>query len=216
MDFKWQDFWNRRFKEEGKIWGDEVSNSAILAAKIFKEHNIKTVLVPGCGYGRNSIFFAKEGFIVTAFDFSSVALEMAKRTAENLKMNIHYYEGDALDEKSYKERYDGIYSSNLVHLFLKREREILLKNFENAIKKNGLLALNVFSIEDSSYRKGKLIEENTYYSSNGHFNYYFTEESIIKNFPNFELILCEKIEEFETHGEKGRHSHNFLFAVFKK
>ncbi|MEW6617796.1 MAG: class I SAM-dependent methyltransferase [bacterium] len=212
-----RDYWNKRFEDEEKIWGETPSISATYAAKIFKENEARTILVPGCGYGRNSLFLAKEGFTVTAFDFSSVALKTAREIATNMHIdNVEYYEGNALDEKGYKGVYEGIYVSNLLHLFLKDDREILLRNLEKVLCRRGIISLNVFSPEDSSYGEGELVEENTYYSNDGHFTHYFTQDSLMKDFLNFELLSCEKIREFENHGEKKEHSHNFLFAAFRK
>lgn len=63
-----EEYWNIRFKSEGEVWGKEPSLSAKLAAEVFKQYNVKTILVPGCGYGRNCLYFTKLGFSVTGID----------------------------------------------------------------------------------------------------------------------------------------------------
>ena len=52
------DYWNQRFSNEGKIWGQKPSNTAKYALKLFKKYDIKKVFIPGAGYGRNSKFFS--------------------------------------------------------------------------------------------------------------------------------------------------------------
>lgn len=211
------EYWNKRFRNEPHIWSDNPSISVIYAAKIFKENNLKTILVPGCSYGRNSIYLLKEGLIVTAFDFSPIALKIANEIVADLDdIHVKYYEGDALREEDYDGIYDGIYASNLLHLFLKSDREKLITNFERVLREGGIMALNVFSPEDSSYGEGELVEENTYYSNDGHLSHFFTEEELVSCLTNFRLITVNKIREFESHGEKGDHFHNFLFVAFKK
>lgn len=49
-----KDYWDRRFKMEGMIWGQEPSKTAVHAKDLFLENQVKTVLVPGAGYGRNT------------------------------------------------------------------------------------------------------------------------------------------------------------------
>jgi SAM-dependent methyltransferase len=45
--------------------------------------SIQSVLELGCGIGRYSRYLAKEGFAVTAVDFSKVAIEKARKKAVN-------------------------------------------------------------------------------------------------------------------------------------
>jgi len=42
-----KEYWDGRFTEEGKIWGDSPSKSAHDALRLFLANNIKSVLVPG-------------------------------------------------------------------------------------------------------------------------------------------------------------------------
>ncbi|MEI6703444.1 MAG: SAM-dependent methyltransferase, partial [Deltaproteobacteria bacterium] len=67
--------WNRRFESEDSFLG--VHPSPFLSREIDR---IK-VLVPGhtaldiaCGEGRNSVFLAQNGFLVTGLDISDVGL----------------------------------------------------------------------------------------------------------------------------------------------
>jgi len=214
--FDGRNYWDKRFRAEKRIWGNNPSISAIEASRIFKEHNLETILVPGCAYGRNSIYLAKEGFIVTAFDISPMALKTARQTAADLDVGVKYFEGNALDQEAYKGTYDGIYASNLLHLFLKNEREKIIQNLKKVLRKGGVVVLNGFSTEDASYGKGRLVEERTFYENDGHFAHYFAEEELVELFNDFKLIESKQIVEFENHGGKNGHFHNFLFTAFRK
>ncbi|ADM71125.1 hypothetical protein GMA19_03322 [Paenibacillus polymyxa E681] len=48
------DYWNKRFTEEGMIWGCEPSQTVTQAIDLFKKNNVHDILVPGAGYGRNT------------------------------------------------------------------------------------------------------------------------------------------------------------------
>lgn len=205
-------YWDKRF-EEGEIWGNDPSLSALMAAEFFKKYNLKSVLVPGCGYGRNSMYFAKKGFSVTGFDISSIGVSIAKRNAIKYAFNIRYEVRDALYPVD--EKYDAIFAHNLLHLFLKDDRFKLLRIFEECLRTSGIIAVNVFSIKDDEYGGGNFIEENTFYTPDGHYSHFFTEDEVLKYFSNFKLLELKQIEEIENHGRKGEHKHVFLFGAFK-
>ena len=80
-----------------------------------KKKKIKgKVLDVGCGGGRHSVLFAKAGFNVTGFDFSSKAISLAKTWAKNLGLNINLKKGDALDYKD-KGKYDVVIDYGCLH-----------------------------------------------------------------------------------------------------
>ncbi len=64
------EYWDKRFKEEGKIWGESPSKSAYYALGLFRGHDIKSILVPGSGYGRNTKLFSSLGFKVVGIEIS--------------------------------------------------------------------------------------------------------------------------------------------------
>ncbi|MGM0851388.1 MAG: hypothetical protein ACQEWI_02065 [Bacillota bacterium] len=61
-------YWNERFKD-GEIWGSEPCPSADMSIDYLEKNNVTNILVPGCGYGRNSLYFAQKGFNVVATEF---------------------------------------------------------------------------------------------------------------------------------------------------
>ncbi len=42
----------------GRLWGNAPYPAALMAKDYFRQTGVKAILVPGCGYGRNSLFFA--------------------------------------------------------------------------------------------------------------------------------------------------------------
>lgn len=157
-------YWNNRYKD-GAIWGTDMCPSAVLARASFKEHGVKDILVPGCGYGRNSLYFAQEGFNVMAFDISDTAIEYAREQAARQALdNLAYDEISLFEPKPFKEKqFDGIYLSNIIHLFMETERKQVVKMMTSLLKPNGILAFTVLSVHDQgNYGKGEEIEPNTF------------------------------------------------------
>ena len=54
-------FWEERYLDEGRIWGDNPSSTAVYAIDLFKKAGVLEVLCPRAGYGRNTGAFAPAG-----------------------------------------------------------------------------------------------------------------------------------------------------------
>ena len=55
-----QTYWDDRFHREGRVWGEAPSQTAVYARDRFIENGVRTILVPGAGYGRNVRVFSRE------------------------------------------------------------------------------------------------------------------------------------------------------------
>ena len=160
MTSNMESYWNNRY-ENGAIWGTNECPSAVLAQECFREHSVEKILVPGCGYGRNSLYLAQKGFDVTAFDISNVAIEYAIEHSNKLSLNNLEYEVDSLFDPIFlkEKQFDGIYLSNIIHLFLEEQREKVLDIMTSLLKPNGILAFSVVSIYDKgNYGHGEEVE----------------------------------------------------------
>ncbi len=84
-------YWEGRFGREGKIWGMTPSVTAVYACEHFRREGVRNVLVPGAGYGRNALVFARAGFTVTGVEISAEAIKLAEETG------IRFIPGSFLD-----------------------------------------------------------------------------------------------------------------------
>src|SRR5665647_911978 len=131
-------FWEERFCEEGKIWGENPSRTAEYAITLFKKYPVRTIPIPGSGYGRNAEAFAREGFDVTGIEISPTVVALARQNSEK----IQYFEG-SVDNMPFDDcQYDAIYCFNVLHLCLKDPRQIFLKRCRDQLKKGGLMSVS--------------------------------------------------------------------------
>ena len=89
-----RDRWNRRYAS-----GDRVHTTAEPNRFLVAEVNDLapgTALDVACGAGRNAVWLAERGWRVTAVDFSSVALGMARRLAAACLGRIEWIEADVV------------------------------------------------------------------------------------------------------------------------
>ena len=144
-----QIFWNGKFSKADYFYG--IKTNQFLASKIELFKNHKKLLCLGEGEGRNAIFFAQNGFEVSAIDASDVGLAKldSRSKEENLKiktfcMDLNHWKAD--------EKYDVIVASYL-HMY-KDEREKLFEKTENSLNSNGYFVGEFFSTKQLTYNSG--------------------------------------------------------------
>lgn len=86
--------WNW-IEETSKIWLTPSEDSYFISNR-WKEKGFSDLLDFGCGLGRHSIFFAKEGFNVSAFDLSKEGINHLKQWAEDENLIINSAVADML------------------------------------------------------------------------------------------------------------------------
>src|SRR5688572_30253436 len=69
-------FWDRRFREEGAVWGEAPSPTALLAATYARPGD--RVLDVGFGYGRDLPFLARQGYQISGIDLSVEGRKLAE------------------------------------------------------------------------------------------------------------------------------------------
>lgn len=208
-------FWDERFTQEGALWGNKPSPSAIAAAKLFHVWEVGRVLVPGCAYGRHCHHFAREGFHVIGLDTSAVALDMARRTAAEQKLEVEFIQGDATRMPLTEGDVDAIYDRAMLHLLLADEREKVVGEYHRVLRTDGIVFATYFSDEDGECGEGLEIEPGTFDAKAGRPAHFFTERELRQQFAGFHISVLRLIDETEDHGES-RHIHRFWEIVAEK
>lgn len=211
-------YWNSRYGY-GRIWGDDATPSVKMASDWFRKNHVTKVLVPGCGYGRNSLWLTKQGFQVTAFDVSDVAIQLAKEQASQQGINVNYLVGDLFDPELLNNmQYDGIYLSNVLHLFLEGDRQRLMERMNAMLKPGGILALTCISVYDqNNYGIGREVEANTFEKHEGKSLHFYSEEELLQLFEGNDEML-EHILHMQTEPDPNGEAEDLQlwFVVGKK
>lgn len=101
------------------------------------------VLDAGCGEGKDAVFLAKCGYIVTAFDISQTGLEKAKRLAEHNRVDVGFVKADIADFQ-YDVDYDVIFSSGVLRFVRPENRADICDSMKAHTAMGGFNVLNVF------------------------------------------------------------------------
>jgi hypothetical protein len=74
----------------------------------------------------------------------------------------------------------------------------------------------VFSEKESSYGRGRMVEENSFESKPGRIVHYYTEPDLVAQFPGCSVLETGLVEDPEDHGEEGRHTHRERYIYVRK
>lgn len=175
-----QIFWNDKFSKADYFYGTKPNE--FLASNIGLLRNHKKLLCLGEGEGRNAIFFAKNGFEVSAIDASNLGLVKLENRAIEEKLDIKTICMD-LNDWTVLEKYDVIVASYL-HMF-KNEREELFRKIEDSLNSNGYFIGEFFSTKQLSFNSGGPKDLDLLYTIEDFQNYFnlckknITEEIVV-------------------------------------
>ena len=109
--------WESEYAKGTPHWAKDMEPSEF--AKEFavelSKREARTVLEIGCGNGRDSIHFAKKGFLSSAIDVSPSAVELAKSNIEDAKVDVNIQEASAESLPFPNSSFDGVFSLSVLH-----------------------------------------------------------------------------------------------------
>ena len=120
----------------------------------------------GCGYGENSIYYAKAGYKVYAADVSKNLISyVKKRTKTKTKKKISFFHiNEKLKKLPFKDNYfDTIICAGVImYLGSKSKTQFVLNEFERCLKPNGKFIISTFGPQNTFIKRSKKINKNTY------------------------------------------------------
>lgn len=89
--------WNMHYESGAPPW--ETGRPSNELARVIAEEKIRPcrVFELGCGSGINAVWLAQQGFDVTGVDFNELAIERARRRADEAGVAVHFVLADVLD-----------------------------------------------------------------------------------------------------------------------
>ncbi len=143
--------WNGRFSAEGYLFGTE-PNLFLASQRDLLKPGMRALCVAD-GDGRNSVWLARQGLKVTAFDFSPVGVEKARRLAADAGVTVDHRECDIYRWDWSEASYDVV-----VAIFIQfsgpPERTSIFKGMTRALAPGGLLILRGYRPEQINYGTG--------------------------------------------------------------
>ncbi len=187
-----ENFWDTRFKQDAYVYG--TLPNTFFKETIDRYKPAGNLLLPAEGEGRNAIYAAKTGLNVYAFDTSIEGKNKAMKLAERNNVTINYEVGDFFNLELLNQTFDAAalifahFTADIVSDYHKKISELL--------KPNGLLILEGFSKNHIEFQK-----QNPKAGGPKNEDMLFSKETIERDFPNFEILKLEDVEDMLKEGE---------------
>ncbi len=112
-----------------------------------------TILDAGCGSGRDSLFFKKQGFSVVAFDYSPELVKMASDLIGQDALLL------SSEDVAFKNKFNGVWAcSSLLHV-PKSDMDSVIAKLSTALKAGGILYTSFKYGNAELYRKGRFFSD---------------------------------------------------------
>lgn len=135
--------YDERYRQPGYYWGRVPSRMCYRVLELLPPDRPLRVLDIGCGEGRNAVFFARNGYHVTAFDTSSKGAEKTRQLAAEAGVQIDVFTAD-INQFHLAEPFDVLFSTGVLQYVPQEQRQELLANYQEYTCPGGLNAFSVF------------------------------------------------------------------------
>jgi tellurite methyltransferase len=142
-EIKSKNYYDQRYKQDDYYWGFQPSVMCYKVLQHMPPVKHLRLLDIGCGEGKDAVFFARNGYDVTAFDLAEPGIEKTKRLAEYLGVHIHTFVAD-VNEFRLDTEFDILYSNGVLHYIPLELRENIFNNYKKYTSVNGINILSAF------------------------------------------------------------------------
>lgn len=209
--------WN---EEKNQMWLEPSEDSYYVSGR-WKSSGYKTLLDFGCGLGRHSVFFTKQGFNVSAFDLSTDGTEHLKKWAEREALELDVQVADMLSLPYPDGAFDCLFAYHVISHTDTPGIQLILNEIERVIKPGGeiyitLCSKDTWSYKDACYPK---IDENTVRKTEdgpekGIPHFYVSLDDIFALFSEtgFTILRIRHTDDCYWDGQKRNSKHYFILA----
>ena len=190
--------WQETLSENPEMFGADASEPARKAAEFFRREGKVSVLELGSGQGRDTIYFAQNGFHVHALDYSGEGLKAIEKKARELGISksistrIH----DVRNPLPFADAtFDACYSHMLFCMALTTAQlQFLSEEIRRVLKPGGICVYTVRHTGDAHYQAGIHRGEDMY-ETGGFIVHFFSREKVELLAEAYETVNVDEFEE---------------------
>ncbi|KYZ77398.1 6-O-methylguanine DNA methyltransferase [Anaerosporomusa subterranea] len=190
--------WEKTFTKNQEMFGTEPSEPAQLCANILKQNGLNAILELGAGQGRDTIFFAQQGFRVYALEYTAIGVETIRKKAEDLGIShlVTVIQHDVKNPLPFENAtLDVCYSHMLFCMaFTTLELETLSTEIRRVLNDGGLNIYTVRNTDDKHYGTGIHRGEDMY-EINGFIVHFFNREKVENLAKGYEIVDVSRFQE---------------------
>lgn len=194
--------YEQKYCSEEYYWGNQVWDGCYEVLRKKPPMEPLRLLDVGCGEGQAAVFFAKNGYVVSAFDISERGLEKGRYLAEISHVSVDFFHANLLDYQVEND-YDVVYASGVLQYIPQDRREEMIKNLKRHTRRDGIHILNVF-VEKPFLETPPDWEKTEYFWKSGELLLYYHDWKI--------ELLEEVIFDCDSGGVPHKHCMDVLMA----
>lgn len=196
---KQQNHWNTVFSCNSAKFGENPSEAALLAAGIFKANRRTKILELGAGQGRDTLFFARNGFEICSLDYSSKGIQLIEQKAcdNGFSEHVAALQHDVRKTLPFDdESFDACYSHMLYCMaFTTSELECISKEIKRVLRPGGINIFTTRHTGDPQYRTGIRRCEDMWEIEGGFIVHFLSKEKVEHLLKGYELADIRELEE---------------------
>jgi SAM-dependent methyltransferase len=196
-----QQHWEKMYVENDSMFGTEPSYAARKAAEYFKNTGARRILELGSGQGRDTLFFAEQGFHVYGLDYSYEGLDSLREEVQDLGFteSVTTVYHDVRERLPFDDHFfDACYSHMLYCMALTTpELESLSSEIHRVLRPGGLNVYTARTTSDPHYRTGIDRGDDMWEIAGGFIVHFFSQEKVVDLSKGYEIVSVEEFEETE-------------------
>ena len=135
--------YDKKYAQNAYYWGTQPSSFSFKILELLPPDQPRKLIDIGCGEGRDAVFFARNGYDVTAFDLSAQGIDKTQKLAEKVGTSLQVFTADMLEYRL-TETFDIVFCHGGLHYIPEKLRTSILDNYKRITTKGGLNVLSVF------------------------------------------------------------------------
>ena len=152
--------WDERYAQDGYLFGTE-PNEFLVSQRHWLKPGMNCLAVAD-GEGRNGVWLAEQGLHVLSVEASAVALEKAKKLAQQRGVTIDFEQADLAHWQWGENRFDVV-AAIFIQFAPPALREQMFAGIKRCLKPGGLLVLQGYTPRQLEYKTGgPPVAENMY------------------------------------------------------
>uniref|UniRef100_A0A6M3KVV8 Putative portal protein n=1 Tax=viral metagenome TaxID=1070528 RepID=A0A6M3KVV8_9ZZZZ len=192
--------WEEAYSDDPPHWAVDLTPSLFAQefAQEMADRKLKSVLEIGCGNGRDSIFFARAGFKVTAIDVAPSAIKLAEENTKEAEVTIDFQVANA-EKLPFKDgEFDAMFSLSVLHA---TKLSKSLPEVNRVLADNGLAFVYIYG--DTEFANGQREEV-------------ITADKYLELVKALNFIVLDFYSEQETQFDEFGEKHLILVSLLQK
>jgi SAM-dependent methyltransferase len=194
-----QSHWENVFLKNNSMFGERCSGPAMEAAELFKEEGRTKILELGAGQGRDTLFFANNGFEVYSLDYSRQGIECIDQRSRDMGLSgsITALQHDVRESLPFDDgSFDACFSHMLYCMPLKTSELVFIsKEIMRVLKPGGLNIFTTRHTGDPQYRTGVHRGEDMWQIKGGFIVHFLSREKVEHISQGYDIVDVEEFEE---------------------